>query len=108
VHRSAWPTAAEVLQPIGGVDESALAVRDATQAALADVRRIKSMLKKPVKAVIAHAALPRAFEGLQPAARDFQAATHIRELTFSEIAEPSLTFAEDGDRNAAEAFRQTS
>jgi valyl-tRNA synthetase len=108
VHRAAWPTAAEVLQAIGGADESALAVRDATQAALADVRRIKSMLKKPVKAVIAQAVLPRAYEALQPAARDFQAATHIRELAFSEVAEPSLTFAEDADRAAAEPFRQTS
>jgi len=107
VHRAPWPTAAEVLEPIGGADSAALTVREATQAALADVRRIKSMLKKPVKAVIAQAVLPRAFEGLQPAVRDFQAATHIRALTFSEIAEPELTFAEDAERNAAEAFRQT-
>jgi valyl-tRNA synthetase len=95
VHRAPWPTAAEVLQPIGGTDTSALSVRDATQAALADVRRIKSLLKKPVKAVIAHAVLPRTFEGLQPAMRDFQAATHIRELTFADVSEPRLTFAED-------------
>jgi valyl-tRNA synthetase len=95
VHRAPWPTAEEVLQPIGGVDAKALGVRDAAHAALADVRRIKSMLKKPVKAVVVQAVLPRSFEGLQPAVRDFQAATHIRELRFSEIAEPELTFGED-------------
>jgi hypothetical protein len=44
----------------------------------------------------------------QPAVRDFQAATHIRELTFADVAEPQLTFAEDAERNADKAFRQTS
>ena len=48
-------------------DTQALAVREATQAALAEVRRIKSMLKKPVKAVIARAVLPMAYRG--PGAR---------------------------------------
>jgi valyl-tRNA synthetase len=47
VHTAAWPTAAEVVAPIGGADESALAVREATQHALAEVRRLKSLLKKP-------------------------------------------------------------
>ena len=95
VHRSSWPTADEVLQSIGGTDTSALAVREATQAALADVRRIKSMLKKPVKAVITRAVLPRAYEGLLPAVRDFQAATHIRDLSFADVAEAELEFGED-------------
>src|SRR5690606_19575659 len=87
VHRASWPTPAEVLEPIGGRDEAALAVREATQLALADVRRIKSMLKKPVKAVIADAVLPRAFAGLEPARRDFVAATHIRALRFDDVTE---------------------
>ncbi len=92
VHRAPWPTSSEVVAAIGGADAAALAVRESTQAALADVRRIKSMLKKPVKAVITTAALPRAFEGLQPAARDFQAATHIRDLRFADVAESQLEF----------------
>jgi valyl-tRNA synthetase len=95
VHRAQWPTAAEVLEPIGGPDDRALAVREATQAALADVRRIKSILKKPVKAAIAHAVLPRAFAGLDPARRDFQAATHIRELRYDDVAESQLEFVEE-------------
>jgi valyl-tRNA synthetase len=95
VHRAPWPTAAEVLQPIGGADAHALAVRETTQVALADVRRIKSVLKKPAKAVIARALLPRALAGLAPAARDFQAATHIRELAFGDVSEPQLEFAEE-------------
>ncbi len=95
VHQAPWPTADEVLQPIGGRDDAALAVRDTTQAALADVRRIKSILKKPVKAAIAQAVLPRAFEGLAPGRRDFQAATHIRELRFDDVDESRLEFAEE-------------
>jgi valyl-tRNA synthetase len=95
VHRASWPTGQEVLQPIGGGDEAALAVSNATQAALADVRRIKSILKKPVKAVIVEAVLPRSFAALEPARRDFQAATHIRELRFDEVSESRLEFAEE-------------
>jgi valyl-tRNA synthetase len=94
VHRARWPEAAEVVQPIGGADPGALAVSLATQQALADVRRIKSVLKKPVKAVIARAVLPRAVEGLAPAGRDFGAATHIRVLEFGDVTEPQLTFEE--------------
>jgi valyl-tRNA synthetase len=95
VHRAAWPTAADVLDSIGGEDSAASAVRDATQAALAEVRRVKSVLKKPTKAVIARAVLPAAYQALQPASRDFQAATHIRELHFGDVAEPQLEFADE-------------
>jgi valyl-tRNA synthetase len=96
VHRATWPTAGEVLLPIGSEpDGRAMDVREATQNALADVRRIKSMLKKPVKAVITKAVLPRAFEALDPARRDFLAATHIRDLQFADVAESQLEFAEE-------------
>jgi valyl-tRNA synthetase len=95
VHTSKWPAAEEVVASIGGVDRPALDVREATQGALAEVRRIKSLLKKPTKAVINHAVLPAAFAGLGPAARDFQAATHIRDLQFGDVAEPQLDFAEE-------------
>ena len=95
VHRASWPAGAEVVAPIGGADQGAFAVREATQDALAEVRRIKSLLKKPTKAVIAAAVLPSAFAGLQPAARDFQAATHIRDLRFGDVAEAQLEFAEE-------------
>ena len=92
VHRAPWPTSAEVVAAIGGPDAEALAVRESTQTALADIRRIKSILKKPVKAVITTATLPRGFAGVQPAARDFQAATHIRELVFGDVSESQLQF----------------
>jgi valyl-tRNA synthetase len=95
VHAATWPSGDEVVASIGGRDHQALPVRDATQAALAEVRRIKSLLKKPTKAVIARAVLPAAFAGLQPAARDFQAATHIRDLQFGDVAEAQLEFAEE-------------
>ena len=39
------------------------------------------MEKRPVKSVIERAVLPAALAGLGPAARDFQAAAHIRELS---------------------------
>ena len=70
-------------------------MKEATESALAEVRRIKSILKKPTKAVISKAVLPSAHRVLGPAARDFQAATHIRELHFSEVAEAQLEFAEE-------------
>jgi len=95
VHTSTWPTGAETVAPIRGADEGALAVREATQVALAEVRRIRSLLKKPTKAVITRAVLPAAFAGLAPAARDFQAATHIRDLQFGDVSEPQLEFAEE-------------
>ncbi len=95
IPRAPWPTRDEVLQPIGGADAAALTVRDATQEALADVRRIKSILKKPVKAVITSATLPRKFEGLVPAKRDFMAATHIKSLQFGNVDESQLVFGEE-------------
>src|SRR6187399_1276444 len=52
VHRAPWPTGAEVLHHIGGADETAAMVLSSTQGALADVRRIKAIEKRPVKAVI--------------------------------------------------------
>ncbi len=94
VHRAAWPEPAEVVAAIGGPDAEALTVRDATALALGDVRRIKSTLKKPTKAVISHAVLPAAWEALTPAARDFRAATHIRNLTFGDVPESQLVFEE--------------
>jgi valyl-tRNA synthetase len=94
IHQASWPTAGEVVASIQGVDQSALAVREATALALADVRRIKSILKKPTKAVITHAVLPAAWEALTPGARDFRAATHIRNLTFGDVTESQLVFEE--------------
>jgi valyl-tRNA synthetase len=95
IHQASWPAAEEVVAPIGGTDATAVDVFLHSQLALADVRRIKALAKKPVKAVIERAVLPRAFEPLTPAARDFQAATHIRELSFADLQEPDLKFAEE-------------
>jgi valyl-tRNA synthetase len=95
VHRASWPTSAEVLAPMQGPDAQAHAVREATHGALAEVRRIKSLLRKPTKAVVARAVLPAAYRGLGPAARDFQAAAHIRDLQFADVPDAQLEFAED-------------
>jgi valyl-tRNA synthetase len=95
VHRAAWPDAAEVVAPIGGPDQSNVEVMLQSERALGEVRRIKAMLKKPVKAVIARAVLPRSFEGLRPAQRDVCAAAHIQSLVFDEVAEPQLQFLEE-------------
>ena len=95
VHQARWPTAEEVVAPIGGSDTAAVNVFLQSQAALAEVRRIKAVAKKSVKAVIARAVLPLAFGPLRPAAHDFQAAAHVRELVFADVAEPNLTFAEE-------------
>ncbi|MGH9253656.1 MAG: valine--tRNA ligase [Vicinamibacterales bacterium] len=95
VHRAQWPTGLEVVEAIGGEDAAALTVFLQTQAAVADVRRVKALAKKSGKAVIERAVLPAAFESLVPAARDFQAAMHIRELAFGDVTEPDLKFAEE-------------
>jgi len=65
------------------------------QDALNAVRRDKALKKKPVKAVIASAKLPQAMSGLQPAARDFQAAAHVKALSFADVAEAELTYEEE-------------
>jgi valyl-tRNA synthetase len=95
VHRARWPRPQEVLAPIGGSDEAALAVRAAAQAALADVRRVRSMRKKPARAAIVRGVLPREHAGLLPAVRDFRAATRIDALEFADVAEAQLEFAEE-------------
>jgi valyl-tRNA synthetase len=93
VHNAKWPTPEEVVEPIGGHDANAVQVFERTRAALSEIRRIKALEKRPVKAVIEHAVLPQRFESLTPAAQDFQAAAHIRNLAFGQIEEPQLTFA---------------
>jgi valyl-tRNA synthetase len=95
VHRSPWPTAQEVVEAIGGPDAANVPVLEQCEGALGEVRRIKALLKKPMKAVIAQAALPMAFAQLQPAQRDFCAAAHIRALSFEAIDEPRLVFEEE-------------
>jgi len=73
------------------------------QTALADIRRIKAMEKRAVKSVIEQAVLSRTLEGLSPAARDFQAATHIRALSFGDVEAPQLVFAEEPAVKAGES-----
>ncbi|HET9567015.1 MAG TPA: class I tRNA ligase family protein, partial [Vicinamibacterales bacterium] len=93
VHNAKWPTPEEVVEPIGGHDANAVQVFEQTRAALGEIRRIKALEKRPVKAVIERAVLPQRFESLTPAAQDFRAAAHIRDLGFGQVEEPQLTFA---------------
>jgi valyl-tRNA synthetase len=94
VHRAQWPKREELIEAAGGHDVRILAIREATQGALAEVRKIKSLQKRPTKAVITEALIPAAFGDLDQ--RDFKAATHIRELQFVEqLAEFRLEFAEE-------------
>jgi hypothetical protein len=62
------------------------------QEALNAVRRDKALNKKPVKAVITLARLPQGMSGLLPAARDFQAAAHVRQVSFENITDAELTY----------------
>jgi valyl-tRNA synthetase len=95
VHRASWPTSDEVLAPIGGRDAAAVQVSMQCQLALTEVRRVKALHKKTAKTVIDRAVLPSALASLGPAARDFQAAMHIRTLSFGDVAEANLTFVEE-------------
>ena len=94
VHRASWPTREEVLASIGGADAAAVNVSVQCELALVEVRRVKALLKKPAKAIIERAVLPAALEPLVPAAHDFKAAMHISSLSFADVTEASLTFAE--------------
>jgi valyl-tRNA synthetase len=95
IHRAAWPTAEEVRDAIGGEDAAAVEVYRQAQLALAEVRRIKAVEKRAMKAVIARAVLPETFAPLRPAEEDFKAAAHIRELSFGGVAGAELTFGEE-------------
>jgi valyl-tRNA synthetase len=95
IHRAAWPSAAEVLAPIDGGDRDAVTVSEQTERALGEVRRIKALLKKPVKAVVERALLPESFRPMLPAERDFRAAAHVRRVEFGHVDEVQLEFAED-------------
>jgi valyl-tRNA synthetase len=94
VHRASWPTREEVVASIGGADAAAVDVSVQCELALAEVRRVKALHKKTAKAIIEHAELPAALEPLTPAAQDFKAAMHITSLSFGDVAEARLTFAE--------------
>jgi valyl-tRNA synthetase len=95
VHTATWPTAPEVLRPIGGADVEAVAVSEQTERALGEVRRIKALLKKPVKAVVERAVLPASFKPMLPAERDFRAAAHVRHIEFADVEDVQLEFAEE-------------
>jgi len=103
VHRAAWPTTAEVLASIGGADPEAVVVSEQTERALGEVRRIKAMLKKPVKAVVARAVFPASFKPMQPAERDFRAASHVRLLEFGDVDEVQLEFADEDAAGSADS-----
>ncbi len=95
VHRASWPTPEEVVASIGGDDGAAVTVFNQARLALGEVRRIKALQKRAVKSVIERAVLPGSLQLLAPAARDFQAAAHIRTLVFGDVNEPELEFAEE-------------
>jgi len=65
--------------------------------ALGEVRRIKALLKKPVKTPVQRAVFPRSFEPMRPAMRDFQAAAHVRLVEFAEVQEVQLELADESD-----------
>jgi valyl-tRNA synthetase len=95
VHRASWPTSDEVLAPIGGADTNAVGVSIQTERALGEVRRIKALAKKPVKAVVERAVLPESFRAMLPAERDFRAAAHVRRIEFAAVDDVQLDFAEE-------------
>jgi len=95
VHRAAWPTPAEVVAEIGGADAEADPVFLATKDALRAVRRVKALHKRGIKTP-ATAVLEKArFAKMQPAMRDFQAAAHIRSVSFGDVQELELTFLDE-------------
>ena len=94
VHRANWPTPAEVVESIGDEDGSAVEVFTVTREALGEVRRAKALQKKSIKVPVS-VVFPKRFEKMMPAARDFIAAAHVRQLTFGDVNAPELTFHEE-------------
>jgi valyl-tRNA synthetase len=94
VHRANWPTPAEVVESIGDEDGSAVEVFTVTREALGEVRRAKALQKKSIKVPVS-VVFPKRFEKMMPAARDFLAAAHVRQLTFGDVNGPELTFHEE-------------
>jgi len=102
VHRASWPTPEEVVAPIDGVDASALPIFDAAREALGSVRREKALQKKSIKVPV-NVVFPKPFEIMLPAAKDFMAAAHVREFTFSDVSAPVLTFIEEAPPSEPQA-----
>jgi valyl-tRNA synthetase len=94
VHRATWPTAAEVVEPIGDEDGSAAEVFTVTREALGLVRREKALQKKSIKVPVS-VVFPQRFAPMMPAAQDFKAAGHVRQFTFGDVIAPELTFHEE-------------
>ena len=79
---------------IGGEDAEAVPVFIATREALGEVRREKALQKKSIKVPVS-VLFPKHFERITPAAQDFIAAAHVRQLTFGDVNSPELTFHEE-------------
>jgi valyl-tRNA synthetase len=94
VHRASWPTPEEVVAPIGGEDADAVPVFATTREALGVVRREKALQKKSIKAPVS-VVFPKYFERITPAAKDFLAAAHVRNLAFGDVPGLELTFHDE-------------
>ncbi|MEQ1573562.1 MAG: valine--tRNA ligase, partial [Vicinamibacterales bacterium] len=95
IHQAPWPDAAEVVSALNGGDRPAVAVFEQAQLALAEVRKVKALSKRPAKAVIERVVLPDVFRALAPAQQDLKAAAYIRIVEFGDVAAPVVTFAEE-------------
>jgi valyl-tRNA synthetase len=94
VHRASWPTPEEVVAEIGGEDVEAVPVFATTREALGVVRREKALQKKSIKTPVS-VVFPKHFERITPAAKDFLAAAHVRNLAFGDVAGLELTFHDE-------------
>jgi hypothetical protein len=79
---------------IGGEDMDAVPVFTTTREALGVVRREKALQKKSIKAPVS-VVFPKHFERLRPAAKDFLAAAHVRNLAFGDVTGMELTFHDE-------------
>jgi valyl-tRNA synthetase len=65
VHRARWPTAAELLDPLGGEDAHGVAVLEYAAAVLGAVRKHKSLQQKPLRTPVARLLVQDAGERLR-------------------------------------------
>jgi valyl-tRNA synthetase len=99
IHRATWPTAAEVLGPVGGsADEAGVLALQRASLVLGEVRRTKSEAKRPLSTPVAHVRVQDTAEhlvALRTAEVDVRSAGVIQELELAEgdVFEVAVTLA---------------
>ncbi len=100
VHRAAWPTSAELLETIGGPDESAALALERASLVLGEVRKTKSEARRKLSTPVTRLVVrdtPDHLEALRTAEADLVSSGFVQSLQLepSEAFEVEVTLAAD-------------